>query len=797
MRKRILRVMTGALAVAVMATSVLPAGYGGFNKSIEKTYAATDRGDHIIVSGDWKYKFLSEEGIEIVEYTGEAKDLVVPSQIDGYSVTRIGDWVFSDCANLTSVELPEGVKSIGYATFAYSDSLVRVELPEGLISIGEAAFASCDSLTDIELPAGLINIGAEAFLCCDSLTSIELPEGITSIAKSTFANCGLTSIEVPAGVVSIGEEAFSGCGYLESIVLQEGLKTIDEYAFYSSGLTSIKLPEGLTSIKEGAFYFCERLENVELPEGLTSIDKWMFGDCEVITSIKIPSSVTSIGDAAFIRCEKLADVELPEGLKSIEESAFQGCGSLTSIKLPDGLTNMGKFVFSGSGLISIELPNGITSVGNETFSWCKSLVSVKLPENLTSIDDDAFIFCESLASLEISSTVTNIGNDAFTGCDKLVIFSPENSYAHKYALENGIAWVKSGLVDIQVNAEVALDKTTYTYDGKAKTPSITVKVGENVLVEGTDYTVAYSNNVNSGIASVTVTGIGNYTGTIKKEFKINPSAVKNFTYSARSSSAVALKWTKNTSADGYVIEQYKGGKWVAIKTITNNATVSHKVTGLSASTACKFRIKAYKTVGKTKLYSGYTTKTVNTLPAGVKNFTYSARSSSAVVLKWTKNTSASGYVIEQYKGGKWVTIKTITKNTTTSHKVTGLKASTANKFRIKAYKSYGTAKLYSGYVTKSVNTLPSGVSGFTYSARTNKTITLKWNKNTSATGYVIEQYKNGKWVAIKTVTKNSTVSHKVTGLKKATSYKFRIKAYKSYGSTKLYSGYVTKTIKTK
>ena len=263
------------------------------------------------------------------------------------------------------------------------------------------------------------------------------------------------------------------------------------------------------------------------------------------------------------------------------------------------------------------------------------------------------------------------------------------------------------------------------------------------------------------------------------------------------SSAVALKWTKNEGATGYVVEQYKNGKWEVIKTITKNTTTSYKATGLSASTANKFRIKAYKTVGSSKLYSGYATKTVNTLPSGVTGFTYSARSSSAVALKWTKNASATGYVIEQYKDGKWVVIKTITKNSTTSYKVTGLKASTANKFRIKAYKSYGSSKLYSGYVSKSINTLPSGVAGFTYSARTKNTITLKWNKNTSATGYVIEQYKNGKWVKIKTITKNSTVSYKVSGLKKTTSYKFRIKAYKSYGSSKLYSGYVTKTIKTK
>ena len=346
--------------------------------------------------------------------------------------------------------------------------------------------------------------------------------------------------------------------------------------------------------------------------------------------------------------------------------------------------------------------------------------------------------------------------------------------------------------------EVTLDKTEYTYDGKAKNPTVTVKANGKVLVADTDYTTEYRNNKNVGIATVRVTGKGNYTRIIEKDYKINPSAIKNFTYSARSSSAVALKWTKNVNATGYVIEQYKSGKWVEIKKITKNTTTSYKVTDLSASTANKFRIKAYcKAVGNNMLYSSYTTKTVNTLPSGVKNFTYSARSSSAVVLKWTKNTSATGYVIEQYKSGKWVKIKTITKNSTVSYKVTGLKASTANKFRIKAYKSYGKTNLYSGYVTKSVNTLPAGVKNFTYSARTKNTITLKWAKNTSATGYVVEQYKNGKWVKVKTITKNSTVSYKVSGLKKATSYKFRIKAYKSYGKTKLYSGYVTKTIKTK
>ena len=93
-------------------------------------------------------------------------------------------------------------------------------------------------------------------------------------------------------------------------------------------------------------------------------------------------------------------------------------------------------------------------------------------------------------------------------------------------------------------------------------------------------------------------------------------------------------------------------------------------------------------------------------------------------------------------------------------------------------------------------TTPSSVKSFTYKARTKTTITLKWAKNTSASGYVIQQYKGGKWTTIKTITKNSTVSYKVSNLKKNTSYKFRIKAYKTSSGSKIYGVNTTKTIKT-
>ena len=93
---------------------------------------------------------------------------------------------------------------------------------------------------------------------------------------------------------------------------------------------------------------------------------------------------------------------------------------------------------------------------------------------------------------------------------------------------------------------------------------------------------------------------------------------------------------------------------------------------------------------------------------------------------------------------------------------------------------------------------PEDMKGFTYSARTHNSITLKWTKNYSAKGYVIQQYKNNAWTTIKTISSNSTVSYKVTGLSPATSYQFRIKAYvmEIDGKTKVYGNVTSKTIKT-
>ncbi|MFR1485820.1 MAG: fibronectin type III domain-containing protein, partial [[Eubacterium] siraeum] len=176
------------------------------------------------------------------------------------------------------------------------------------------------------------------------------------------------------------------------------------------------------------------------------------------------------------------------------------------------------------------------------------------------------------------------------------------------------------------------------------------------------------------------------------------------------------------------------------------------------------------------------------------------KSSTSVTLKWNKGTTASGYQLQQYKGGKWVTIYTGTKATNTSFTVKGLKAGTAGyRFRIRAYKTYGNTKQYGSWSSEvKVNTNPYGVGGFKAKSTAKNSITLGWNKGTTASGYQLQQYKGGKWVTVYTGTKATSTSCTIKSLKANTSYKFRIRAYKTYGNTKQYGSWSKElTVRTK
>jgi len=259
--------------------------------------------------------------------------------------------------------------------------------------------------------------------------------------------------------------------------------------------------------------------------------------------------------------------------------------------------------------------------------------------------------------------------------------------------------------------------------------------------------------------------------------------------SSKTDVSANLQRDKNTSASGYELQKYDGSKWVTIKTFTSNENTSFNVTGLKASATFKFRLRAYKNFGSAKEYSAFTYLDVNTIPYTTTGMKCSSKTNVSVNLQWNKNTSANGYVLDKYDGSKWETIKTFTSNANTSFNVTGLKSSTTFKFRLRAYKNFGSAKEYSAFTYLNVNTRPYTTTGFKMKSAKKNTITLKWNKNISASGYCIEKWNGSKWVQIKRYTSNANVTYTATGLKANTAYKFRIRAYKTIGKVNEYSAY--------
>lgn len=275
--------------------------------------------------------------------------------------------------------------------------------------------------------------------------------------------------------------------------------------------------------------------------------------------------------------------------------------------------------------------------------------------------------------------------------------------------------------------------------------------------------------------------------------KLTLDAVGNVRRVSGTTSSIGISWDKNAAASGYELEIYKGGKWTQILRTSGNGTVSYNADGLAAGSVYTFRIRAYRNEGSSVVYSDYTRLAAGTAVTNVATFAKKSATSSSLTLQWSKNASASGYIVEQYKGGKWTQILKTANNATVTHTVNGLAAGTTYTFRIRAFN--GSA--YSGYTRLAATTLPSNVTSFIKKSGTASTLNLQWAKNNSATGYVVEQYKGGKWTQILNATSNATVTCRVSGLKAGTTYTFRIAAYKTAGGVTEYSGYTRLAAATK
>ena len=237
-------------------------------------------------------------------------------------------------------------------------------------------------------------------------------------------------------------------------------------------------------------------------------------------------------------------------------------------------------------------------------------------------------------------------------------------------------------------ANVTLSTSTYAYDGKAKKPGVTVKLNGKTLKNGTDYTVSYSNNTKVGTAKVTITGKGNYTGSVSKTFSIK----NNFKKATVSGISTKAFTGKNITQS--ITVKYNG------KTLKNGTDYT-----VSYSNNKKIGTATVKIAGKGS-YTGTVTKTFKINPAKQEIQKLTAKSK-AFFVDWAQKGSATGYEIQYATNSKFTSAKkvTITNNKTDTKTISKLSGKKKYYVRVRSYTTVKGTKYYGAWsASKSVTT---------------------------------------------------------------------------------------------
>ena len=258
----------------------------------------------LLADDNFSYQVVDGKATVAEVLNVEAEELVIPTKIEGYPVTVIGEYLCQGLSKLKKVTLPEGLTEISAFAFESCVALEEISFPSTLTAIRDSAFFSCNRLTKVELPAKTKTVEDYAFFACDNLTELSLYQ--TSNLSMIFDLSIVTKITVGEGVSFIAESAFEYC----------------------EALTEVNLPSTLTSIKAYAFYGCTALERLVLPEGLVSIDEDAFENCIALREINLPNSLMLISEYAFCSCEALEILAIPDEIASIGDGAFDGCENL-------------------------------------------------------------------------------------------------------------------------------------------------------------------------------------------------------------------------------------------------------------------------------------------------------------------------------------------------------------------------------------------------------------------------------------------------------------------------------------
>ena len=292
-----------------------------------------------LVMNDYTAQFISVKDendpypppktVTITKYTGTESTVILPSTINSWPVTKIGEAAFQDNTTITSVTIPASVTEIGSNAFAGCTNLTSVNyagdwsnltIQSGNPAVQDAANAP---LFDFEFT--LDNTAVIVTRYNGTAADVTIPsrykgKPVTAIEHAAFFNSAVTSVTIPDSVTSIDDNAFGFC----------------------SQLTNISIPNSVTYIGFSAFAHCTSLKSITLPSSLSFISGSLFSGCSQLTTIHIPDSVPSIQSYAFYHCRNLETIRIPVSVTLIETDAFAGCPSSMTVTYSGSKTRWDK-----------------------------------------------------------------------------------------------------------------------------------------------------------------------------------------------------------------------------------------------------------------------------------------------------------------------------------------------------------------------------------------------------------------------------------------------------------------------
>ena len=667
--------------------------------------------------------------------------------------------VFSDCTNLTSVTLPSNLKAISTSLFSNCSKLKNIIIPDKVTYIGSDAFAYCSSLESIKIPESVTYIGFDVFQQCNSLKSLAILGDIDDISKIFSGIDGLKDLTIGEKIKKLSFKDVRKCTSLEKLTLREGIESIGTCAFTTQpNLKYVVIPKSVKTIGERAFGFeVYYLDSQKENYSYRYIDGFKLGVYagtageEYAKTFNIPYEIISEHTHSYPSKVTKPATCTENGVRTYTCE----CGDSYTETIPATGHNYGDFVVTKSATCTED------GVKTKTCANCNDKITESIPKNGHTSSD--WIIDKNAA--------INVKGSKHKECTVC-----------KTVLETADIPALP-MINIQ-SANVSVSTNSYVFDNTAKKPSVTVKIGGKALKNGSDYTVSYLNNTKVGTATVRITGKGDYTGTITRNFTINPAKQQIQKLETRYK-GFYIDWAQKGSATGYDVEYSVNANMsgAVSKHLTANKPDTLTVSGLTGDKTYYVRVRSYTNVNGKVYYGAWSdVKSIKTANNDI-----------------TKAT-VSGISTKAFTG------KAITQNVTVKVGGTVLKNGTDYTVSYSNNKKVGKATVkitgkgkYGGVITKTFKINPAKQEIQKLTAKS-KAFFIDWAQKGSATGYEIQYATNSKFTSAKkvTITNNKTDKATVSKLSANKKYYVRVRSYTTVKGTKYYGAWsASKSVTTK